>query len=54
METTFADYPHWRASHSQQAEVRKALYRELLQEMEVPAAAELVGRIIDVLKRSEL
>jgi type I restriction enzyme, R subunit len=54
METTFADYPHWRASHSQQAEVRKALYRELLQELEVPEAAELVNRIIDVLKRSEM
>jgi type I restriction enzyme R subunit len=54
METTFADYPHWRTSHSQQAEVRKALYRELLQERDVPEAAELVGRIIDVLKRSEV
>lgn len=54
MEATFADYPHWRTSHPQQAEVRKALYRELLQKMEVPQAAELVGRIIDVLKRSQL
>jgi len=43
-----------RTSHPQQAEVRKALYRELLQKMEVPQAAELVGRIIDVLKRSQL
>ncbi|HJQ94767.1 MAG TPA: type I restriction endonuclease subunit R [Acidimicrobiia bacterium] len=54
MEAAFADNPHWRASHPQQAEVRKALYRELLQGLEVPEAAELVGRIIDVLKRSEV
>lgn len=37
-----------------EARVRKALYRELLQALDVPEAAELVNRIIDVLKRSEM
>jgi type I restriction enzyme R subunit len=54
METTFSNHPHWRSSHQQQAEVRKALYKHLLPQMTVDKATELVGRIIDVLKRSEL
>lgn len=54
METTFTEYPHWRASHQQQTEIRKELYKQLLPKMKVDAASELVGRIIEVLKRSEL
>jgi type I restriction enzyme R subunit len=53
LEATFAHYPHWRTSHQQGAEVRKALYRQLLSHMTVERATELVGRIIEVLKRSE-
>jgi hypothetical protein len=54
METTFEEYPHWRASHKQQAEVRKAMYKQLLPAMTVERATELVGRIVDILKRSEV
>ena len=54
MEATFGDYPHWRASHKQQAEVRKEMYKQLLPAMTVEQATELVGRIVDVLKRSEI
>ena len=54
MERTFGEYPHWRSSLRQQREVRMALYRELLPTMSVDQATDLVGRIIDILKRSEL
>ena len=32
LETTFDEYPHWRVSAAQERDVRKALYRVLLQE----------------------
>ena len=54
MEATFTNYRHWRVSHKQQAEVRRAMYKQLLPAMTVDQATVLVGRIIDVLKRSEL
>lgn len=54
MEPAFRDFPHWRASHQQQAEVRKALYKELVPEMEVPEAARLVEQLINILKQSDL
>jgi type I restriction enzyme R subunit len=53
LEATFAQYPHWRVSHQHGAEVRKALYRQLLPHMTVERATGLVGRIVEVLKRSE-
>lgn len=54
MESTFAEYPHWRSSLRQQREVRTALYKQLPPTMSVDQATDLVGRIIEVLKRSEL
>ena len=54
MEQSFSEYPHWRSSLKQQREVRTALYKQLLPNMSVERATDLVGRIIDVLKRSEL
>ena len=54
MESTFKDYPHWRAGHKQQAEVRKEVYKQLLPVMTVEQATDLVSRIVDVLKRSEV
>lgn len=54
LETTFAQHPHWRSSGTQQAEVRTALYRELMRRnVDVERATNLVGRIIDMLRRSE-
>jgi type I restriction enzyme R subunit len=53
LEATFAQYPHWRVSQPHGAEVRKALYRQLLPQMVVERATDLVGRIIEVLRRSE-
>lgn len=54
METTFNDHPHWRASHKQQAEVRRELYKHLVPDMTVDQAKGLVESIISMLKRSEL
>ena len=54
MEATFIDYPHWRASEKHQREVRIALHKELLAKMDAANSAELVSRILLLLKRSEL
>jgi type I restriction enzyme, R subunit len=54
LEATFAEYPHWRATHQHEAEVRRELYRQLLPRMKVEEATTVVGHVLDVLKRSQL
>ena len=55
MDGTFAQYPHWRTSGTQESAVRAALYKELVPQYEgrVEEMSDLVSTLIDVLRRSD-
>jgi len=55
----FDEHPHWRTSPEQEAEVRKALYKALLEDSEVlrdgvPHAVELGERLMTLLRAAEV
>ena len=52
LEPAFAENPHWRQSADQERGIRIALHKPLLPRIGIENSAEVVDRILDVLKRS--
>lgn len=52
MESAFTKHPHWRHTMKQEAEVRVALYKQLVPKMTVDDSVELVDRMLGMLRRS--